>query len=241
MAIADFLYNSDFVQDKAILLESASFTIPTPTAGYTFTIAHGLPFTPLVGGSWSTSSNFLVTYDFGSGVIPSSNIGASIFDYSLEIAADSTNIYIIPTNVSGATQTVHVRVFGIEPSDSTATLPHTASSGDVFAFSTGYNYTKPYEASKITGLASSSTTTITHSLGYVPQLTAWATNSARTFNSVFFEDVTYPIYVSSFIGGSVVDASVEVTTTTAIFKTGSSSNTNRFDYVIYYDRSGGTS
>ena len=241
MAVLDFLYSTDYTLDKAVYLNSVSFTIPTPTAGYFYTIAHGLPFTPLVGGSWSTSSDFLVTYDFGSGVIPSSNIGASLFDYSLEIAADSTNIYIIPTNVSGATKTVYVRVFGIEPSDSTATLPHTASSGDVFAFSTDYNYTKPYEASKITGLASSSTTTITHSLEYVPQVTAWATNSARTFNSVFFENVTYPIYVSDFSGGSVVDVSVEATTTTAIFKTGSSSNTNRFDYVIYYDPSGGTS
>lgn len=239
MAISDFLYNSDFVQDKAILLTSGSFTIPTPTAGFTHTIAHGLSFVPLVGGSWSTSSDFSVSYNFGSGTTPSSNPSGSLFDISLEVFADATNIIIVPFNVSGSSQLVYVRIFGIEPSDSDEDLASTSSSGDVFAFNTDQNYTKPYETGAITGLTSSSTTTVTHNIGQVPQVTAWATSSAVLVNSVFLTDVTYPISKTDFgVGGALTDGSVEATTTTAVFNTGATSNISRFDYVIYYDESG---
>jgi hypothetical protein len=238
MAVSDFLFSTDYVQDKAIYLKSASFTIPQPTAGYYYTVAHGLSFTPLVGGSWSTTPDFSITYNFGTGVTPSTNINASLFNYYLDIAADATNIYVIPSNVSGSAQSVYIRIFGVEPSDSLATITSTSSQGDLFVFSTDYNYTKPFLSSKITGLSASSVTTIPHNLGYYPQVTCWSTNSARVFGSVFLANVRYPITNTDFIGGTINDVNIEVTSTAVNFITGSSSNTNRIDYIIYYDKSG---
>lgn len=238
---ANLLYSTDYAQDKVIYLNSGSFTIPTPTAGSYHTIAHGLGFIPLVAGGWSTGSSFTTTYDFGSGTTPSSSPASWPFNVSLEIAADATNIYIIPANISGSSQLVYYRLYAFEPSTSAATIAATAASADSFVFNTDYNYTKLYSASALTGLSASSSNTVTHDIGTVPQVNAWATNTAKLFSvagSVFLANVTYPIYETEFQAGAPVDVSVAVTSSTVVFRTGSASNTTRIDYRIYYDETG---
>lgn len=234
----NFLFTTDYQQDKVVYLTSGTYTIPSPTAGAFLTIPHGLPFIPLVGGGWSTGSGFTITFDYGTGPTPSSNPSASPFNFHLDIAADDTNIYLVPTNVSGSSQVVYYRIYGLEPSDSTADLDGTASSADNFALNTDFNYTKLYAAGALTGLSSSASESVSHDLGIVPQVNVWATNTALTINGVFFQDVRYPISLTIFIVGQLNDVSAIVDDSTVDFATGSSSNTERIDYRIYYDETG---
>lgn len=238
--ISKFIKNSDYPQDMVIYLKSDSFVVPNPTAGYYYSVAHGLSFTPLVGGSWSTISDFSVSYDFGSGTIPSSNPSVSPFNTYLEILADATNVYIVPTNVSGASQTVYVRITGLEPADSASELTATESQGDSFVFNSNNNYTKLFESDYLVGVTPSTTNSVTHNLGVYPQVSAWATSTSRSLvaGSVFLANVRYPIYSTSFNAGVPDDISVSVWTNRVDFVTGAFSNVNRIDHRIYYDETG---
>lgn len=238
--VSKFMHDSDFPMDKAIYLKPDSFVVPSPTAGSYYSVAHGLDFIPLVGGSWSTTSDFSVNYDYGSGTIPSSNPSASLFNVSLEILADATNIYIVPTNVSGSSLVVYVRVFGLEPSDSISTLSANQSFGDNFILNSDDNFTKLFSAGIITGVTAPSTNTVTHNLGIFPQVSTWATSTSRSLvvGSVFLTNVRYPIYLTNFATSEPDDISVKPSTSNVVFTTGSLSNANRIDYRIYYDETG---
>lgn len=230
----NFLINSDYPMDKVVYIETVSFSAKTD--GTYQTIAHGLDFVPLVSGSWSTSSDFSVNYDYGTGTIPSSNLSFP-FNLQLYILADATNIYIVPSNVSGSAQTVYCRIFAFEPSDSNADVPHTASEGSSFIFNSDNNYTKLYLDDALTNVTSSYTNTVVHSLGIVPQVNAWVTSSSVLLGAsfVFLEDVTYPLYETSMSAGSPDNVSVAVSTSSVTFTTGASSNATRIDYRIYVD------
>lgn len=230
----NFLINSDYPMDKVVYIESVSFSAKTD--GTYHTIAHGLDFVPLVSGSWSTSSDFSVNYDYGTGTIPSSNTSIP-FNLALYVFADATNVYIVPSNITGSAQTVYCRIFGFEPSDSNADVPHTALEGSTFIFNSDNNYTKLYLDDALTNVTSSFTQTIVHDLGVVPQLSTWVTSSSVLIGAsfVFLEDVTYPLYATSIVSGSPEDVSVVVTTTSVTFTTGASSLAERIDYRIYVD------
>ena len=230
----NFLLSTDYAMDKVVYITSGTFSAQTD--GTYHTIAHGLDFTPLVSGSWSTSSDFSVNYDYGTGTIPSSNTTIP-FNLALYVFADATNIYIVPSNITGSEQTVYFRVFGLEPSDSNADVPHTSSSGSTFIFNTDNNYTKLYQEDALTGVTSSYTKTIVHDLGVVPQVSTWVTSSSVLVGAsfVFLEDVTYPLYATSIVSGAPEDVSAVVTTTSVTFTTGASSLVERIDYRIYVD------
>lgn len=220
--------------DKVVYINTVSFSALTD--GTYHTIAHGLDFTPLVSGSWSTSSDFSVNYDYGTGTIPSSNLTFP-FNLCLYIVADATNIYIVPSNITGSAQTVYCRIFAFEPSDSNADVPHTASSGSTFIFNSDNNYTKLYLDDALTGVTSSYTNTIVHGLGIVPQVNTWVTSSFVILGAsfVFLENVTYPLYETSISSGSPENVSVAVSTSSVTFTTGASSAATRIDYRLYVD------
>lgn len=219
----NFLLTTDFPLDKVIYLQSGSDTIPFPTAGYVVTIAHGLPFIPLVSGSWSLTSDFSLLYEYGSGTFPSSNIGASNFDQSMTISADSVNVYITPINVSGSSFTLYYRIFAFEPSDSNEDLEPTASAGDDFVLNTDYNYTKLYLNDVILSPAVG-TEVILHNLGYEPQVMAWVNDAG----------ITKPIDVSEAPTlGTYVTAVVTDTTLEFIIPVGLAPE--RIDYRLYLD------
>ena len=226
----NFLITTDYPLDLVVLLESGSATINFPTAGQLVTIP--LPpeiqgkFTPLVSGNWSLTSDFSVSYEFGSGTFPSNNVGVSNFNISMDIYADATNAYIDPTNVSGSSQTIYYRVFGLEPSDSSADIPFTASAGDDFVLNTDYNYTKLYQAGAIVSPALPSTTSVTNNLGYRPQIMPWITNAIGERR---------PIDVTTILGGSVGDYGAIVTTTSVNFVLDAFSTVRRVDYRVYLD------
>lgn len=220
----NFLLTTDFPLDKVIFLRSGSATINFPTAGQVVTITHGLLFVPLVSGSWSLDPSFTTSYEYGSGTFPSNNLGASVFNISMDIRADSTNIIISPTNVSGASFTLYWRVYAFEPSDCNFDLEPTASSADDFILNTDYNYTKLYLNDVILN-ATTGTYTVNHNLGYLPQVMAWVSDSGYTIpvDSSEAPD-TFGLFVTC-----VVD------TNTVSFVVPSFLTIDRIDYRIYLD------
>lgn len=221
----NFLLTTDFPLDKVVFLSSGTATVPFPTAGFKVTIPHGLSFTPLTSGNWAFTSSFSTSYEYGSGTFPSSNVGASNFDFVLNVSSDATNIYITPVNVSGSAVDIYYRVFGLEPSDSNADVPFTASSADDFVLSTDYNYTKLYIEGSSTGAAPFSSTATT-SLGYRPQVSYWYTDVTAT---------TYPLDVTQLSGTTNIGQSVIVDVNDVTFSASAFSSAVREDHRIYLD------
>lgn len=226
----DFLLTTDYPLDMVVYLKSGSATVPFPTAGFTVTIPHGLPFVPLVGGSWDVTSTFETNYNYNTGTIPSSNPTASPFNVSVDITADATNIYLSPINVSGSAVDIYYRIFALEPADSQADLPSTASSGDDFVLNTDYNYTKLFTQQTITSTTGGTTYTITHNLGYRPQIMVWYKDS--------ISGMTQPLNITNINSGDPLTMAAKVTETTVDLIFGFFSSISRVDIRVYIDESG---
>lgn len=221
----NFLINTDYPFDKVIYLKTGSIST---AAGSTITIPHGLGFTPLIGGSWATTADFSISYEYGSGSFPSGNIGY-IFSVSIQIYADGTNIYL--TNQGNNSTTAYYRIFGFEPDDVNVAIPSISSSGDNFLLDTDYNNRKLF-ANTHFAFATGSIYTINHSLGYIPQVLAWAKYSVAGY--AIFPSLN-PLSWSDDQGTFGSTISLQVTTTQLIFTTGSVSSPSNIYYKIYLD------
>lgn len=163
-----FLSTSDFPNDKIIYKAEGSFTIPA-TGFIDKVIAHGLPFAPLPLGTWSTTSDFSISYDFGSGPL-----GGNPFAINNSVSANSTDVTISTTNNTGSPVVFYYRIYGFEPSDKNLDAPFTANSADTFSFNTDFNYSKLYineirsQPAGVIGVQN-----IVHNLGYRPQTLCW--------------------------------------------------------------------
>lgn len=234
----NFLFTSDYPTDKVVYVHSLSFSVSAPSGGAYQTIAHGLPFTPLVAGEWSTAADYGVSYDYFSGPPATGTAisGGQLFNAYVNIYADATNIYLYPVNASGSTITVYARIFAYEPSDSTASLSATANSADNFALNTGYNYPKLFSEGIISPVAASTTYTVTHILGIVPQVMVWET-APSTISGVV-GSLRSPHYYVTEQSGDPYQAAIIASTSSVTFTTGLSTTATRFDYRIYCDQSG---
>lgn len=220
MALSDFLLNSDYPLDKVIYQDIRSVAIP----GYDYndvTFAHGLGFLPLVSAQWSTASDFSVSYNIGGGP----NTGATR-SYATGIAADGTNIYLTTSNNTASAVTLYFRIYGLMPDNVNADVPSTASSGDTFILNTDYNYSKLVTAGRVTGPGSgTSTSTITHALGYRPQVSIWMTRASRVSP-----------YLLNQVTATPFDAvTAHVTTTALVFTFTSVLEAYEMHYRIYGD------
>ena len=165
----NFLINTDYPMDKIIYMASGSFSLGANGAGYTANVAHGLSFTPLLIGTWSTSSSFTVSHEcFWSGWE-----GVDINSIIMSISSDGTNTKLFAINGSNsAATTIYWRVYGFMPSNINLDVSYTASLSSNFQLNSDYNYTKLIP--ELTGIATAAaTTTITHNLGYRPQVIIW--------------------------------------------------------------------
>lgn len=164
-----FLYTTDYPLDKIIYMGTGSFTVGA-TSSASDPVAHALPFTPLLDGTWSTDPTFALSYDMGSG--PASSASGFLFDIAPEVSANSTNAIVSAQNVTGSPITVYYRVFGFEPSDVNLDAPFTSSVADNYVLNTDFNYTKLYRADVAT-----SSTVISHGLGHRTQVSMWEEKS----------------------------------------------------------------
>lgn len=158
--------NTDYPMDKIIYMTSGSYT--QAGGGSTIsTIAHNLPFRPLLVGNWSTSADFSTTNEMFSPVY------ADIDGTYLLVFSNDTNAVISGFKATAGNQTIYYRIYGLMPSDVDEDAPATASVADNVVLNTDYNYTKLYYDELVPAAA---TTTITHNFGYRPQVMAWGVN-----------------------------------------------------------------
>lgn len=205
-----FLLNTDYPMDQIAGFMQGNFTIANG-ALQTIDIPHGLGFTPLPIGSWSYDAGFSTSYPAitdlnGNGARP--NMG---------ISANGTNLSITVSNYTGSSKTIYWRAFFLIPSNVDPDVAPTAVNSLPFTFSSDYNYTKLLKEGYVT-----SSTTISHDLGYRPQVACWFQNSGGYVAQMNVSD-----------SRPGLSSSVEVTTTgLAIFLDGF---TPGMHYRIYAD------
>lgn len=180
----NFLLNSDYPTDKVIFQQSYSVAIGASSYN-DVTVAHGLGFTPLLSAQWSTSSTMTPTYSIGGGPRTSGSL-----TYQTGISSDGTNIYISTTNTTASPVTLYFTVYGLMPSATNTDASFTSFSSDLFGFNTDYNYAKLYDASSFSVGTGTSTSTIAHNLGYVPQVAVWITKSGLTSPFIYNDVIT---------------------------------------------------
>lgn len=155
----NLILDTDYPLDQVIYLKTGQFS------GSGTSFAHNLGFTPLIVGTWSTSSTFPISMEGG---YP----GYEVFDPTAEyitFGANSTNISI--NRLTSQTGTRYFRIYGFMPTNVNVDVAETVSQSNNNIFNTDYNYTKIF----LEGIAtpSGSATTINHNLGYRPQVSAW--------------------------------------------------------------------
>lgn len=135
---------------------------------------HNLPFTPMLMGVWSNSSDFRPSSNIGEGsYIQSSGSGFIAF-------ADSTYVYVKGIVTNDTPQTFYYRLYSYTPPDYDGDMtPLTDIS--TFHFDTDYNYLQIAKEGKIVpnGVKYHE---VEHNLGYIPLYKIW-----RTVNVDFWE------------------------------------------------------
>lgn len=216
----NMLLSTDYPLDKIIYLKSGSTDAPTPTT-VDVNFAHELPFTPLLVGTWSYDPTFATSYM--AGFQPYAPAAST----SVTVQSNAVNTRIVIGNNTGSPKTIYWRIYGYMPSDVDQDVVATAIAADNFTFNTDFNYTKLFAS----GLAdiTSSTQTITHDLGYRPQVEVW------------FELATIAgQYEREYLGianpGDTFYNAVYVTNTTVQFRKGTGGGqSNKYYYRIYLD------
>ena len=217
----NFLLNSDYPLDKAILLKSDLIT----SFGSFYSFSHGLSFTPLIVVVWSMTSDFTTSYGIGGGPLSATPFIA--FDPLCQAAwATSSEVFVQFSNFIGSP--VYIRIYGIEPTTSSADLSFTSISADNFTLNTDYNYTKLLD-SGVTDWSStpSSTVVVAHNLGYYPQVEVWYERPSKIQCLGIINTSDASGYFSS---------SVDVGTTNVTFiRDPYLAENERFHYRIYAD------
>lgn len=167
MALDDFIVDSDHPMDLVVFVAEGNIT--SFSNGYgAATIAHGLPFTPLPFGVWS--SNGGTTWQ------PITGISAEPNKPFAQIYGTSTQVTIaIQLNSSGTP--IMYRIFGFAPSGASGDVTPPALRFSSFSLNTDFDYSKLIASIVWPATATSGTTLVTHSLGYIPEVAAWEENS----------------------------------------------------------------
>lgn len=214
----DFLLNTDYEMDKIVFFSEGELSNWGSAS-----IQHDLGFAPLVFGVFSFSSDFS-----DSRPLPYEEVTATD-STSCDLYSASDFVYVTFQNQSGTHPKIYYRIYGFEPSDSTAVVAPTSEHAEKFVLNTDYNYCKLFKKGTLT-----SDGTVTHNLGYVPQVLAWLeqkdpSDPSRVYETPIDNSIpTDPVTSSPFY--------VAVTTTSVIFS-GYSSQAwfSKLHYRIYFD------
>lgn len=172
----NFLVSTDYPLDKVVVGGTVSFTVPATTNGLA-RLPHGLPFAPLVMGSYSYTSDYAILYGLNSA--PVSSVPAfRLYDSVVKINSTNTEVLFSGENYTANPVTFYVRYYGLVPTSALDyDLTATQSLVDDFQLNTDYNYTKLFMAGyydyPTSGSATNVTTTIPHGLGRIPQIVTW--------------------------------------------------------------------
>ena len=183
------------------------------------TINHGLGFTPLLIGVWSTNSNFNPSFDI------CNYIGTGAFNQDIQLnacCADNTSVFVEAFNLSTGVKDLYFRLMAYAPPDWTGNTPKVGDTTH-FELSTDYNYPKIVK-SGVVDITSGQTQDIEHNLGYIPQVKVWGVDL------VYDPKITPMHRVVAQVGsfGPIVD-STKLSIT--------ANSTGKYYYHIYGDES----
>ena len=168
MDARNFLYSSDYEMPALVWEYSGSINDIAAYNTKSVTIAHKLPFTPLLIGVWSDNANFNPSYDIANFIGQGSLYG----DLQLnQCGADSTNVVVEGYNATANSKNLYFRLLAFAPPDYDGETPNIYDTTN-FMFSTDYNYPKIVK-SGVVSCAEGEWKLIEHGLGYVPQAKTW--------------------------------------------------------------------
>lgn len=164
-SLNDFRVNSDYDTPWIVWKNESQFTSGASEYWAQKTIAHGLPFTPLIFGMWATNSNFLPSYDLTDDAPTYAGSGQPSFAFSAY--ADANNVVASLDNNTGSALTFYLRIMGFAPPEYTGSISP-VDFASAFSYNSDHNYQKLVSQGKLGGNGS-----VSHNLGYRPQVRAW--------------------------------------------------------------------
>lgn len=173
-----FRYNSDYPMPFMVFFKNYDYSVAA--YGYsTQTIEHGLPFTPLLVGQWSTSGDFNPSYDLA---LEYPNFVGGQPLSAISAGADATNIYLYMTNNDSSTKAFHFRIVAFPPPEYTG-LATAIDDNTPYKFNSDFNYLKIFAAGSRT-VSARTDVAINHNLGYIPQTRLWRQITSPVFGNI---------------------------------------------------------
>lgn len=172
-----FLISTDYPMPVIVYQGSSNTSVPSYEIK-TVTIKHNLGFVPLLMGQWSTNSNFQPSQDLANEIDWQYMYDGSNDMVSCFFDSDSTNIYVDAQNMSSSSKTFYWRIFAYAPPDYTGETPNVTDTTH-FIFNSEFNYPKIAFQGVTGNVSYGSETTISHNLGYVPQVRIWQQENGR--------------------------------------------------------------
>lgn len=176
--------------DQIIGITSGTLNITAPTSGTspttaTANFAHGFGDSAYFSGIFTADGG--TTYnDFGA-MIPVISLGFPVFQtVDCNAVCDATNLTITASNYynfvtgTGTAATVSYKVY-LFAKNTMASPVNPLATSETLQYSSGFNYQKVFMRGTTNLTVASGTTgstNVTHSLGYVPKVRAFRTNSA---------------------------------------------------------------
>lgn len=231
--IRNFIMNSDYPTPFLVWKKEESLTVPV---GEYFnaaskSVAHNLPFTPMLVGQWSLNSSFSPAYDLSNDM--------PIFtgtrpDYQIIVGADSSNIRISATHVMEYPVTFYFRFFSFLPPTYDGTWTNVLDDNTNFKLNSDFNYPKVVASGSVT-VPDQSRRSYYHNLGYIPQVRAWAHITTAPFDDYLTTwDIIAPASSSTTPDGLL---GVSSNTSTVDFGNYGQSGASRvYDYLIFGDQ-----
>ena len=185
-----FVFNSDYPMDKIVYFSYGSTTIPAKSGSTngtkTITIAHGLPFTPLLLAVCATNEAYTDTRTFEP--VPDT-WGMNV------VQANATSITIKFENGLTSAKTVYYRVYGLIPKNATQEAGKNSRQSSALIFVTedldtthvaNVNVTHGFKEYQ----GQASRIEVEHNLGYSPYVVYWRETSG-TISITGFPDMYY--------------------------------------------------
>lgn len=194
--------------------------------------AHGLPFTPLLIGQWSTNADFNPAYDLS---VTAPNYSATRPEFASDIGADETYIYIYSANnTDNTTFTFYYRLIAFAPPDYQGKSTSINGSSP-FLLNSDFNYLKIVEEGSVTAPAGG-TTNVAHNLGYIPQCRVWQERQMSFYDPSTGQfsspTVISPVYAQDYAG---VLLGPRISNSELTLGATSISGDKKFYYHIYAD------
>lgn len=159
-----YIINSDYPMDFIVWGGTGSGSSSSYNQSI-ITIAHKLPFKPLVFGQFSLDS--------GATWMPMGLYDYFVNKIDIWVESDATNVYVNFTYLASGTKTVQFRLWAFAPSDADSSITIPSKSSNSFRLNSDFNYSKLVKADKWNIVTGSRQTIFAHGLGYVPEVMAW--------------------------------------------------------------------